>query len=266
MTLLLVVAGTAFEFIRGAAAPDLPLSISVLAGFVLVIVAMAGLVLIYNALGLSDGGSALGLPSGSVRALLALALVTVFIGVCSAELIEPASVVDPDVAKQILSISATALTTIIGFYFGTNAASDAFSAANQTANSATSGTPPTLDDLTHQAASIRSVAEGMQQKLVAAKDPEPDQIAKQNPEASALSGLRDKLAAATAQVTATGVDRDRAAKLVADATADASKLAASATTMQQYSADAAKAQTSFGPELIAFTDARDALLATLAKG
>jgi hypothetical protein len=36
--------------------------------------------------------------------------------------------------------------------------------------------------------------------------------------------------------------------------------------MQQYSADAAKAQTAFGPQLIAFTDARDALLATLAKG
>jgi hypothetical protein len=53
---------------------------------------------------------------------------------------------------------------------------------------------------------------------------------------------------------------------VAGATADSSKLAGSASTMQQYTADAAKAQAEFGAALSAYTSARDALLATLAKG
>jgi hypothetical protein len=242
-----------------------PLGVGVLAGFVTLIVALAGLVLIYNALGLSDPSSALGLPSGSIRALLSLALVAAFIGVCSVELINP-NAANTDATKQILSITATALTTIVGFYFGSNAANEAFSAANQATTSDPSGTPPTLDDLTHQAASIKGIADGLQQKLAAAKDPDPDRIAQQNPVATMLAALRDKYASVVAQVTAAGVDRDRAAKLVTDATADASKLTASATTMQQYTADAAKAQAAFGPALDAYAAARSALLATLAKG
>jgi hypothetical protein len=244
---------------------QLPLAVGVLAGFLLLIGALAGLVVIFKDLGLSDPGSALGLPSGSIRALLALALVTVFVGVCSAELFDP-GIPDSDTAKQILSISATALTTIIGFYFGSNAANDAFSAANQANNPDTSATPPTLDGLTHRAASIKGIADGLVQKLAAGKDPDLDHIAQHNPDATALAALRDKLALVEAQVTAAGVDRDRAAKLVADATADASKLNASSTSMQQYTADAAKAQTAFTSALADYVSARDALLATLAKG
>jgi hypothetical protein len=267
LTVLLtaVLSGSLFRLNANSPTYQPPLAVGVLAAFLTVMVAMAGLVLIFNALGLSDKGSALGLPSGSIRSLLALSLVAVFVGVCSMELFDPA-LAATDSAKQILSIAATALTTIVGFYFGSNAANESFAAASQAANPDTSAPPPTLDALTHQAASIKGIADGLQQKLAAARDPDPDRIAQQNPDQAGLAALREKLAAVAAQVTAAGVDRDRAATVVKDATADASKLAASSTTMAQYSADAAKAQAAFAAALAAYTTARDGLLATLAKG
>src|ERR1700761_7984740 len=187
LVLTAVLCGNLFAINRDTANYQPPLAIGVLAGFVMVIVALAGLVLIFNALGLSDTGSALGLPSGSIRALLALSLVTVFVGVCSADLLDP-QLINADAGKQILSISATALTTIIGFYFGSNSANEAFSAANQAA-SAASGSPPTLGDLQTQAASVEAIADGLKQKLDAVINPDPDRIAQQNPDAAALAAL-----------------------------------------------------------------------------
>ena len=267
MTLILVaiLSGELYAANRNAAGYQPPLAVGVLAGFMMLVVALAGLVLIFNALGLSDRSSALGLPAGSIRAPLALGLVTVFVGVCSAELLDVA-VANTDTAKQMLAISATALTTIVGFYFGSNSANEAFSAANQPANPAPLQMPPTLDGLTQQAASIKDIVDGLQKRLDAVKDPDPDRIAQQQPEAAGIDALRENLAAVMAQITAAAVDRDRAASLVADATADASKLAAAAATMQHYSSDAKKAQDAAEAALGLYTKARETLLASLAKG
>ncbi len=265
LILIALLAGSLFWINRNATNYELPLAVGVMAGFVMLVVALAGLVLIYNALGLADADSALGLPAGSIRALLALALVAVFIGVCSAELFGE-YVGDTDSAKQILSIAATALTTIIGFYFGSNSANDAYNAANQTTSTTVSTNPTTLDDLSARAASIKGIADGMQQKLKAAAEPSADRIAEQSNDAAGVAALRDKFAFLTAQMTAAGVDRDRAANVVADATADVSKLTASVTTMQQYSTDVAKAQAEFEPALSSYITMRDGLLAAIAKG
>jgi hypothetical protein len=265
LILIALLAGGLFEINGGTAGYQPPLAVAVLAGFVMLLVALAGLVLIFNALGLSDNTAALGLPAGSIRALLALGLVTVFVGVCSAELIG-SKTWDPDTAKQMLAITATALTTIVGFYFGSNSANEAYSAANQTTNQDTPPTPATLDGLTHQAAGIKGIVDALQQKLAAVEDPGPDRIAEQNPDPASVAALRDSLAAVVAQITAAGVDRDRAAKLVADATADASKLETSSVAMQHYSADATKAQDAAEAALALYTKARDAMLAGLAKG
>lgn len=55
------------------------LSAVVLTGLFLIVLLMAALVIVYQVLGLSDPGQALALPEGSVRALLALSLVLVFV-------------------------------------------------------------------------------------------------------------------------------------------------------------------------------------------
>jgi len=55
------------------------LSAVVLTGLFLIVVLMAALVIVYQVLGLSDSQQALALPEGSVRALLALSLVLVFV-------------------------------------------------------------------------------------------------------------------------------------------------------------------------------------------
>jgi hypothetical protein len=55
------------------------LSAVVLTGLFLIVLLMAALVIVYQVLGLSESGQALALPEGSVRALLALSLVLVFV-------------------------------------------------------------------------------------------------------------------------------------------------------------------------------------------
>src|SRR4051812_4405854 len=55
------------------------LSAVVLTGLFLIVLLMAALVIVYQVLGLSDSAQALALPEGSVRALLALSLVLVFV-------------------------------------------------------------------------------------------------------------------------------------------------------------------------------------------
>jgi hypothetical protein len=58
---------------------SLSLSAVVLVGFASVVVLMAALVIVYQVLGLADLKQALGLPEGSVRALIAFTLVLVFV-------------------------------------------------------------------------------------------------------------------------------------------------------------------------------------------
>ena len=85
------------------------------------IILLLGALLIFttliNAIGLSDKNSALGLPDGSVRAILALALLGLFAILASSVLTEHA--VD-EFGKQILTLVGTLMTAVISFYFGSS--------------------------------------------------------------------------------------------------------------------------------------------------
>ena len=85
------------------------------------IILLLGALLIFttliNAIGLSDKNSALGLPDGSVRAILALALLGLFAILASSVLTQNA--VD-EFGKQILTLVGTLMTAVISFYFGSS--------------------------------------------------------------------------------------------------------------------------------------------------
>ena len=150
-------------------------------GIVLLSLSLAGLIIVTKALGISTPKAALGLPGGSVRALLAFSLVVVFVAVASWSLGDHKSqesyssmhvpadagkfeklqsdypaprfyvswdgkndavVVDTvsqqqlfDLQKQIMTIVATVLVTVVGFYFGSKSASDGAESAKQTMTS-----------------------------------------------------------------------------------------------------------------------------------
>jgi hypothetical protein len=82
---------------------------------------LLGALLIFTTLihtiGLSDKGSALGLPEGSVRALLALALLGLFAVLAASVLVNPPTPVD-EFGKQMLTLVGTLMTAVISFYFG----------------------------------------------------------------------------------------------------------------------------------------------------
>lgn len=83
---------------------------------------LIGLAIVLAVVKLSDHPYALGLPQGSIRAVLALSLVVIFI--CTSIYLvglmdlEQAGEARVDLAKQIFTTVATVLVTVIGFYFG----------------------------------------------------------------------------------------------------------------------------------------------------
>jgi hypothetical protein len=154
-----------------------------LAGTAILAIGLVALIVLSRAVGIVEPTAALGLPPGSIRALLALGLAIVFVSVASwvlGGLFDPTgraistvqmqrdqvdayrknypdrdyiigetSVPVPsgtptdvivkvylkqdqgmlDMAKQILTISATVLVTVVGFYFGSNSSSEALKSA-----------------------------------------------------------------------------------------------------------------------------------------
>lgn len=120
----------------------------------LVVVSVVGLlgsislvVIAFGIFRLVDRTQALGLPDGSVRAIIALLLIVLFVTMTVflvARISGPtanANVVD--VAKQVLTILGTLVTAVSSFYFGSRAASDGAKAVvSAAANSgATPGAP-----------------------------------------------------------------------------------------------------------------------------
>jgi hypothetical protein len=107
------------------------------------IILLLGALLIFttliSAIGLSDKNSALGLPDGSVRAILALALLGLFAILASSVLTE--QVVD-EFGKQILTLVGTLMTAVISFYFGSSTPPPAERAGAQAA-ARTAGAPAT---------------------------------------------------------------------------------------------------------------------------
>ena len=170
--------------VTSSSAPS-SLAFAAMSGVALLSLTLVGIMVLTRAVGMTDGTQALGLPQGSVRALLAFALAIVFVSVASwtlGGLFDPIGLQiakddgatadvdaflkryqgDPryiivetpqdkdnktstgtvfikreapdkdvlDIAKQIVTISATVLVTIVGFYFGSKSTSDVAKSVN----------------------------------------------------------------------------------------------------------------------------------------
>jgi hypothetical protein len=205
------------------------LGFGAVSGVALLSVTLVGLIVLTRAIGLADATQALGLPNGSVRALLALVLAIVFVAVASWTLggmfdtsgplvfeeqgaqakvdedlkqygdkqyVVSKTIVDGketatvhasrpapdkdlvDLAKQIVTISATVLVTVVGFYFGSKSASDAVKSAGDSLTTMRKAladidggdddslpTPPTADFIQKSANAIGALASATAAKI-----------------------------------------------------------------------------------------------------
>jgi hypothetical protein len=124
---------------------EVVLPILLVYGVLTLLVALAALVAILSYFGLSSEASALGLPEGSVQAVIALVLVLIFAITAVFLLtidIDPTDEAKQRLATQILTTAGTLAVAVAGFYFGTRAVEAGTAAAGtavQTATAAASG-------------------------------------------------------------------------------------------------------------------------------
>lgn len=115
---------------------EVVLPILLIYGVVTLLIALAALVGILSHFGLSQGKSALGLPEGSVQAVIALVLVLIFAITAVFLLtlnIEETDEVSERLATQILTTTGTLAVAVAGFYFGTRAVETGSMAAESAA-------------------------------------------------------------------------------------------------------------------------------------
>ncbi len=310
------------------------LGYAALAGVAIISVTLTALIILSRAVGITDTSAALGLPAGSIRALLALGLAIVFVAVASwtlgglfdpvgrqvAQVTLPSSEFDAlksrysgdqylitetqhpasnnaapvsdfkvylkravdqnllDLAKQILTISATVLVTIIGFYFGSNSAADAARSATNAMKSADAGVagsqgPPTPVNPEQSANVIASIASSINAKLQALGDDPTDLLRRAiadstDPELlTALSTAQDQLKALAVKAKAAATDADRAKEAAAAAAgSDAVAAQGAKDRLPQLMADAMATNQDFEQALASFQDAHDKILRKTAKG
>jgi hypothetical protein len=303
------------------------------AGVAVLSISLTSLIIIARAIGILDGSAALGLPSGSIRALLALGLAVVFVAVASwtlgglfdptgklvAQVTRPVTDRDTlqklypdkdffifemqqktegsapavsefkvymrrgvdqnlvDMAKQILTVSATVLVTIIGFYFGSNSASDAARAVSEAMKQPDSDGPdgPTVTDPQQAASTIASIAAATKAKLQSYGD-DPMALLKRavagstdSELMSALSTAQNQLTILTAKASAAAADADRAKEAAAAAAAastDSVALNQAKDRLGRLMADATAANHDFDQAWAKFQDARNTILRKTAKG
>lgn len=284
LLLLVSAAACLVLFYRAGAATtgatDVPIGIGVLAGIVLLLVSLAGLVLLFQALGLADDSAAFGLPTGSIRALLALGLVIVFVAVASEVLIRHDF---DDQTKQVLTIAATTLSTVVGFYFGSNASTEAASKMADSLASQATGSgdtappppqPPAPDQVAQKVTAIRSLATAARSAADQLGDPSFEALkaavaAAPQPPAGppGIDKAQDAYDRITKNLAAGTTDADRAEAALKewrDAGSDSGKLPALATRIDQLSTDATGANHAFVTALADYKAERDALLKSIA--
>jgi hypothetical protein len=330
--------------VTSSSAPS-SLAFAAMSGVALLSLTLVGIMVLTRAVGMTDGTQALGLPQGSVRALLAFALAIVFVAVSSWTL---GGLFDPmgpevakdqgattdveaflkpyendhyiivesqpdaktsaatvylrreapekdvvDIAKQIVTISATVLVTIVGFYFGSKSTTDVAKSVNDslaavrrtiadTQNTLSGGpqnasgaaaTPATANDVAKAASAAGALATATSAKLQTLGS-SPMDILRQAV-AGGKGGDAAKAALASAEASfATLSDR---AKACADAGGKAVQLAQGASGANQAALDltkgklqdllsgATQANHEFEQAFAAFTDARQKILAATAK-
>jgi hypothetical protein len=120
--LIVVMLGFPFFFYIRSANLGILLPLLVVYGVVALLASLTVVAVVLAALNLSDPKGALGLPDGSVRALIALSLILIFTIVSVFLLWHPLENVQSDLAKQILTTVSTLVVAVAGFYFGSRAA------------------------------------------------------------------------------------------------------------------------------------------------
>lgn len=204
--------------------PDLPLM--AVGGFLVFAAALGGLAALFSWLRISEHPHALALPEGSVRALIALVLVVLFVAIAAflfTHLDGKHSPAQVDLAKQIFTTIATVLVTIIGFYFG----------SRSTAERRGSG-PHRDSELAAEAAEDARQAELAAAEALAEADDETRAAVKEAYErahAGAAEAQRRALEAAVAHSDAERQSALQAARDAADTAREAAR--AARTTLQQ---------------------------------
>jgi hypothetical protein len=115
--------------------PAVKLPLLVITGVMALFATLAIVAVTFSVAGLSDKTQALGLPEGSVRAALALSLVVIFAIVAiyfyTSTLVPPAAAATAsdaahatanELAKQIITLVGTLMTSVTSFYFATRGA------------------------------------------------------------------------------------------------------------------------------------------------
>ena len=110
----------------------LALPLLLIAGVVIFLSALAALVVIFVRNGLSNRNYALGLPDGSIRAIIALSLILLFailavflyIGQGGFGTTQPTAA-QTDIAKQLVTTLSTLVVAIASFYFGSTTVREA---------------------------------------------------------------------------------------------------------------------------------------------
>lgn len=108
--------------------PEVQLPIVLIATVLAIVGGLAFLVIVLNYLGLTTRRAALGMPEGSIRAVIAISLLFLFMILSVflyANLTGPgasdgAKAAGVDVAKQLVTTVATLAVSVAGFYFGTS--------------------------------------------------------------------------------------------------------------------------------------------------
>ena len=133
---LLFIIGTGVRVQGGAAGPvagsEIVLPIVILASVLALLIVLGLLTLLLSMLGLGTQGEALGLPGGSVRAVLALMLFVVFAIIAIylfGIVIKEDKGAGIDLAKQLIVLIGTLVTAVASFYFGSNSSAAATKAA-----------------------------------------------------------------------------------------------------------------------------------------
>jgi len=119
----------------GGMADEVKLPLLMVVAVVALLGSISLVVVAFGIFRLVDKTQALGLPDGSVRAIIALMLIVLFLAmtVFMIARVKGSAAADPvvDLAKQVLTILGTLVTAVSGFYFGSRSVSDA---ANLTQN------------------------------------------------------------------------------------------------------------------------------------
>ena len=132
-----------FSYAISALKSEVELPLLVVGGVIALLATVGFLVVAFSFFTLHDAKEALGLPSGSIRALIAMMLLVIFAIFAVYffdRLLTKPEAIPVDFAKQIITLVGTLLTAICSFYFGTRTASTTVGSGSPTV---TAVTPPT---------------------------------------------------------------------------------------------------------------------------